>query len=106
MRHELATKSTSVGCDQFETSPEAIEQELRTAFCERRQTDRQTDRLKTNDSVDGTMKSRSSVPYNSDKEPGLFILKIVGPYCKTPTMELVGDYILPPCPPHNTIVAK
>ena len=33
------TKSTSGGCDQFETSPEAIDQELRTAFCERRQTD-------------------------------------------------------------------
>ena len=47
------TKSTSGGCDQFETSPEAIDQELRTAFCERRQTDRQTDRVKTNDSVDG-----------------------------------------------------
>ena len=33
-------KSTSGGCDQFETSPEAIEPELLTAFCERRQTDR------------------------------------------------------------------
>ena len=32
------TKSTSGGYDQFETSPEAIEQELRAAFCERRQT--------------------------------------------------------------------
>ena len=42
------TKSTSGGCDQFETSPEAIDQELRTAFCERRQ----TDILKTNYSVD------------------------------------------------------
>ena len=42
------TKSTSGGCDQFETSPEAIDQELRTAFCERRQ----TDRLKTNYRVD------------------------------------------------------
>ena len=41
-------KSTLVGCDQFETSPEAIEQELRTAFCERRQ----TDRLKTNYRID------------------------------------------------------
>ena len=37
-------KSTSGGCDQFETSPEAIDQELRPAVCERRQ----TDRLKTN----------------------------------------------------------
>ena len=33
------TKSTSGGCDQFETSPEANDQELQTAFCERRQTD-------------------------------------------------------------------
>ena len=31
------TKSTSGGCDQFETSPEAIDQELRPALCERRQ---------------------------------------------------------------------
>ena len=46
------TKSTSGGCDQFETSPEAIEPELRTALCERRQTDRQTDRLKTNYRID------------------------------------------------------
>ena len=29
------TKSASGGCDQFETSPEAIDQELRTALCER-----------------------------------------------------------------------
>ena len=43
------TKSTSGGCDQFETSPEAIEPELRTAFCERGQ----TDRLKTNYRIDG-----------------------------------------------------
>ena len=42
------TKSTSGGCDQFETSPDAIEPELRTALCERRQ----TDRLKTNYSID------------------------------------------------------
>ena len=42
------TKSTSGGGDQFETSPEAIEPELRTALCERRQ----TDRLKTNYSID------------------------------------------------------
>ena len=42
------TKSTSGGCDQFETSPEAIEPELLTAFCERRQ----TDRLKTNYRID------------------------------------------------------
>ena len=40
MRRELVTKSTPGGCDQFETSPEANDQELRTAFCERRQTDR------------------------------------------------------------------
>ena len=42
------TKSTSGGCDQFETSPEVNDQELRTAFCERRQ----TDRLKTNYRID------------------------------------------------------
>ena len=42
LRRELVTKSTSGGCDQFETSPEAIEPEFRTALCERRQTDRQT----------------------------------------------------------------
>ena len=42
------TKSTSGGCDQFETSTEANDQELRTAFCERRQ----TDRLKTNYRID------------------------------------------------------
>ena len=40
--------STSVGYDQFETSPEAIEQELRPAVCERRP----TDRLKANYSID------------------------------------------------------
>ena len=45
-------KSTSGGCGQFEISPEAIEPQLRTALCERRQTDRQTDRLKTNYSID------------------------------------------------------
>ena len=33
------TGCTSGGYDQFETSPEAIEQELRPAVCERRQTD-------------------------------------------------------------------
>ena len=42
------TKSNSGGCDQFETSPDAIEPELRTALCERRQ----TDRLNTNYSID------------------------------------------------------
>ena len=40
--------STSVGYDQFETSPEAIEQELRPAVCERRR----TDRFKANYSID------------------------------------------------------
>ena len=40
--------STSVGYDQFETSPEVIEQELRPAVCERRP----TDRLKANYSID------------------------------------------------------
>ena len=48
MRRELVTKSTSGGCGQFETSPEAIEPEIRTALCERRQ----TDRLKTNYKID------------------------------------------------------
>ena len=33
------TGCTSGGYDQLETSPEAIEQELRPAVCERRQTD-------------------------------------------------------------------
>ena len=42
------TKSTSGGCDQFDTSPEASDQELRIAFCERRQ----TDILKTNYRID------------------------------------------------------
>ena len=42
------TKSTSGGYDQLEPSPEEIEQELRTALCERRQ----TDRLKPNYSID------------------------------------------------------
>ena len=48
MRRELVTKGTSGGCGQFETSPEAIEPEIRTALCERRQ----TDRLKTNYRID------------------------------------------------------
>ena len=48
MRCELVRGSTSVGYDQFETSPEAIEQELRPAVCERRP----TDRLKANYSID------------------------------------------------------
>ena len=52
MRREFVTKSTSGGCGQFETSPEEIEQEMRTAFCERRQ----TDRLKTNYSIDCFLK--------------------------------------------------
>ena len=43
--------STSVGYDQFETSPEAIEQELRPAVCERRP----TDRLKVNYSIDNSL---------------------------------------------------
>ena len=48
LRCELVTKSTSGEYGQFETSPDAIEPELRTALCERRQ----TDRLKTNYSID------------------------------------------------------
>ena len=51
------TKSTSGGYDQLEPSPEEIEQELLTAFCERRQ----TDRLKTNYRVDWEMTSIGSV---------------------------------------------
>ena len=39
LRLELVTGCTSGGYDQFDTSPEAIEQELRPAVCERRQTD-------------------------------------------------------------------
>ena len=42
------TGCTARRYDQFETSPEAIEQELRPAVCERRQT-----RLKANYSIDG-----------------------------------------------------
>ena len=53
------TKSTSGGCDQFETSPEGNDQELRTAFCERRQ----TDRLKTNYRIDESV----IVPIIKDK---------------------------------------
>ena len=48
LRREFVTKSTSGGCGQFETSPEAIEPQLLKLFCERRQ----TDRLKTNYRVD------------------------------------------------------
>ena len=51
MRREFITKSTSGGCGQFETSPEEIEQEMLTAFCERRQ----TDRLKTNYRIDSEL---------------------------------------------------
>ena len=55
--------STSVGYDQFETSPEAIEQELRPAVCERRL----TDRLKTNYSID----SQSGTTFTLLKKRGL-----------------------------------
>ena len=48
LRREFVTKSTSGGCGQFETSPEAIEPQLLKLLCERRQ----TDRLKTNYSID------------------------------------------------------
>ena len=41
--------------EQFETSPGMIEQELRPAVCEQRQTDRQTDRLKENYSIDNVV---------------------------------------------------
>ena len=50
------TKSTSGGCGQFETSPETFDPELRTAFCERGQ----TDRLKTNYSVDYQKRTQST----------------------------------------------
>ena len=40
MRRELMTGCTVRRYDQLETSPETIEQELRPAVCERRQTDR------------------------------------------------------------------
>ena len=39
LRSEFVTKSTSGGCGQFETSPEAIEPQLLKLLCERRQTD-------------------------------------------------------------------
>ena len=39
LRREFVTKSTSGGCGQFETSPEAIEPQLLKLLCERRQTD-------------------------------------------------------------------
>ena len=48
LRRKFVTKSTSGGCGQFETSPEGIEPQLLKLFCERRQ----TDRLKTNYSID------------------------------------------------------
>ena len=51
LRREFVTKSTSGGCGQFETSPEAIEPQLLKLFCERRQ----TDRLKTNYSIDDSL---------------------------------------------------
>ena len=38
--------------EQFEISPETIEQELQTAVCIQRQTDRQTGRFKENYSID------------------------------------------------------
>ena len=39
MRRELVTGCSPGGYDQFETSPEAIKQEVRPAVCGRRQTD-------------------------------------------------------------------
>ena len=50
LRREFVTKSTSGGCGQFETSPEAIEPQLLVIL--RTSPDRQTDRLKTNYSID------------------------------------------------------
>ena len=63
--------STSVGYDQFETSPEAIEQELRPAVYERRL----TDRLKTNYSIDNKL-----------------CVFITGPSTKTLLQFLVDSY--------------
>ena len=60
MRREFITKSTSGGCGQFETSPEEIEQEMLTAFCERRQ----TDRLKTNYRIDNNNNGRNGSFFN------------------------------------------
>ena len=56
--------STSVGYDQFETSPEAIEQELRPAVCERRP----TDRLKANYSIDYVSKKSYNIIVRSMKQ--------------------------------------
>ena len=64
--------STSVGYDQFETSPEAIEQELRPAVCERRP----TDRLKANYSIDY---------YNG---------RVSQQYSKRPTMLFADDLVI------------
>ena len=61
MRRELVTGCTLGGYDQFETSPEAIDQELRPAVCERRQ----TDRLKGNYSIDYYLHSATRVTYQS-----------------------------------------
>ena len=48
MRRELVTGYAFRRYEQFDTSPEAIEQELRPAVCERRQ----IDRFKENYSID------------------------------------------------------
>ena len=47
--------STSVGYDQFETSPEAIEQELRSAVCSLRTS---TDRFKAHYSIDDVVENK------------------------------------------------
>ena len=76
MRRELVTKSTSGGCGQFETSPEAIELEIRTALCERRQ----TDRLKTNYRIDDSV-SVYQTRHNFVGEIRIFSVKIrINPY--------------------------
>ena len=49
---ELVTGYTVRRYEQLETFPEMIKQEWRPAVCERRLTDRQTDRLKENYSID------------------------------------------------------
>ena len=78
------TKSTSGGCDQFETSPEAIDQELRPALCERRQ----TDRLKTNYRIDTVTQLRNET---KDPEPTYIIAVHHNKYERNSSRMLVAD---------------
>ena len=62
------TGCTARRYDQFETSPKAIEQELRPAVCERRQ----TDRLKAHYSIDDVRTSIASLkPGKTDGRDGV-----------------------------------